>query len=94
MSSSTVLAYTFFRLLKRAVEDVGRFEDKGRSHGESCGRRDNLFHPYKRSDKEPQEQKSGKPAWKQLGLFSKKKGGHQSHKFSCPAKGQPLYKSQ
>ena len=62
-------------VLKRAEDDIGRFEDKCRSHGQSSGRRDNTFHPYKRSDRHTQEQKSDKPAWKQLGCFNKKKGG-------------------
>ena len=79
--------------MKLAEEDIGRFEDKGRSHGQSGGRRDNHFHPYKRSDSKSQEQKSGKPAWKQLGYFCKKKGGRQSGKFSSrPASGQLLCK--
>ena len=40
-----------------------------------------------------QEQRSGKPAWKQLGCFSKKKGGRQANKYSSrPAKGQSSYK--
>ena len=43
------------------------------SHDQSGGRRDNRFHPYKRSDRQSQEQESGKPAWKQLGCFSKEK---------------------
>ena len=55
----------------RTEEDIGRFEDKGRSHGQSGGRRDNRFHPYKRLDRQKQEQKSGKPAWKQLQLLYK-----------------------
>ena len=42
-------------VLKRAEEDIGRFEDEGRSHGQSGGRRDDRFHPYKRSDKQPRE---------------------------------------
>ena len=80
-------------VLKLAEEDIGKFEDKGRSHGQFGGRRDNRFHPYRRSDNKPQEQKSGKPASKQLGHFSKKKGGRQSNKFSShPARGQQPYK--
>ena len=80
-------------VLKLAEQGIGRLEDNGRSHGQSGGRRDNRFHPYRRSDNQLQEQKSGKPAWKKLGRFSKKKGGHQSGKFSSyPARGQPSYK--
>ena len=60
-------------VLKRAEEDIGRFEDKGRSQGQSGDRRDNRFYPYKQLDKQTQEQRSGKPAWKQLGRFNKQK---------------------
>ena len=43
----------------------------GWSHSAGC--RDSLFYPYRMSDKQTQDQKSGKPAWKTLGRFSKKK---------------------
>ena len=43
-----------------AEDDIGRFEDKDRSHGQSFGRRDNRFHPHKRLDRQTQEQRSGK----------------------------------
>ena len=70
-------------VLKRAEDNIGRFEDKGRSHGQTGGRRDNRFHSYKWSDRQTQKQRSGKPVWKQLGHFcSKKKGSQQSNKFS------------
>ena len=46
------------------TEDDSRFEDKGQSHGQASGRRDNRFYPYKWSDRQTQEQRSGKPAWK------------------------------
>ena len=59
-------------VLKKAEDDIGRFEDKGRSHGQAGGRRDNRFHPYKQSDRQTQDQRSGKPAWKQLGRFNNK----------------------
>ena len=79
-------------VVKRA--DIHTFRDKGHSHGHFSGRRDNRFHPYKRSDRQSQEQKSGKPAWNnKLGHFSKNKGGPKSNKFSsCLARGQPSYK--
>ena len=48
------------RLLKKAEEDISNFEDKGRSHASSSGRRDTRYHPYKRSDKPSYESKSGK----------------------------------
>ena len=62
---------------------IGRFEDKGRSHGQAGGRTDNRFHPYKRLDTQTQEQSSGKPAWKQLGCLNNKskRGGRQSTSF-------------
>ena len=59
-------------MLKKAEDDIGRFEDKGLSHGQAGGRRDNRFHPYKRLDRQTQEQLSSKPAWKQLGRFNNK----------------------
>ena len=51
-------------VLKSVEDDIGRFEDKGRSHGQDGGRRDNRLHPYKWSDRQTQEERSGKPAWK------------------------------
>ena len=81
-------------VLKRAEDDIGRFEEKGRCHGQSGVRRDNRFHPYRWSDRQTQEQRSGRPAWKQLGHFnSKKRGGRQSNQFSSRlARGQLSYK--
>ena len=32
-------------VLKKAEDDIGRFEDKGQSNGQARGRRDNRFHP-------------------------------------------------
>ena len=82
-------------VLRKAEEDICKFEDKGWSHTQSAGRRDSWFHHYRRLDKQSQDQKSGKPAWKTLGRFSKKKGGRQSNKFSsCTVKGQLSYKIQ
>ena len=80
-------------VVKKAEVDISKFEDKGRSHAQSAGRRDNRFHPYRRSGKQSQDLKYSKPAWKTLGRFSMKKGGHQSNKFSSrQAKGQSSYK--
>ena len=75
-SSSSGLAYTFTEsVLKSAEDDIDRFQDKDQSYGLVGGRR---FHPYRWSDRLSQDQRSGKPAWKQLGrLNSKKKGGGQ-----------------
>ena len=80
-------------ILKKAEEDISKFEDKGRSHASSSGCRDTHYHPYKRSDKPSYESKSGKPAWKNLGRSYKKKARIQASKFSsCQAKGQSAYK--
>ena len=38
-------------ILKKAEEDILKFEDRGRSHTSSAIRKDNRYHPYKRSDK-------------------------------------------
>ena len=71
-------------VLKKAEDDIGRFKDKGQSHGQAGGRRNNRFHPYKWMDRQTQEQIFGKPAWKQLGHFNNKskRGDRQSYKFS------------
>ena len=37
-------------VLRKAEEDVSKFENKGRSHTQSACRRDNRYHPYRRSD--------------------------------------------
>ena len=65
--------------MRKAEEDISKFEEKGWSHAQSGGRRDSRYHPYKRSDKQTQEQRSGNPAWKTLRCFSQKKGGRPSH---------------
>ena len=57
-------------VLRKADKDISNSEDTGQSHTQSAGRRNSSHHPYKRLDKQVQEQKS----WKQLGRFSKKKG--------------------
>ena len=80
-------------ILKKAEEDISKFEDKGRSHASSSGRRDTCYHPYKRLDKPSYESKSGKPAWKNLGRSYKKKACIQTSKFSShQAKGQSAFK--
>ena len=80
-------------ILKKAEEDICKFEDKGRSHSGSAGRRDTRYHPYKRPDTQEYETKSSKPAWKTLGQSYKKKARIQASKFSSrQAKGQSAYK--
>ena len=38
-------------ILRKAEEDISKFEDRGHSHTSSASRKDNRYHPYKRSDK-------------------------------------------
>ena len=38
-------------VLKKAEEEISKFEDRGHSHTNSSSQKDNRFHPYKRSDK-------------------------------------------
>ena len=37
-------------VLKKAEEDISKFEDRGQSRTSSSNHKDNGFHPYKRSD--------------------------------------------
>ena len=46
--------------LKKAEEDISKFEDKGCTHTQSAGCKDSWYHSYRRSDKQTQEQRSGK----------------------------------
>ena len=76
-------------VLRKGEEDINKLEDKGHTHTQFAGCKDSRYHPYKRSDRQTQDQKSGKPAWKTPGHFSKKKGGHHSNKYSSRlARGQ------
>ena len=69
-------------VLKKAEEDISKFEDRGRSHTSSSGRKDSRFHPYKRPEKPQQEHKQTRPAWKNIGRLQKKKAKFQGGKYS------------
>ena len=69
-------------VLKKAEEDISKFEDRGRSHTSSSGRKDSRFHPYKRPEKPHQENKQTRPAWKNIGRLQKKKAKFQGNKYS------------
>ena len=80
-------------LLKKAEEDISKFEDRGHPHTSSSSRKDSRFHPYKKSDRPAYDNKTLKPAWKNLGCQYKKKSRMQAGKFSShQAKGQSAYK--
>ena len=80
-------------ILRKAEEDISKFEDRGRSHTSSASRKDNRYHPYKRSDKSYLDSKSVKPAWKNIGRIQKKKNRIQAGKYSSQqAKGQCSFK--
>ena len=77
-------------LLKKAEEDISKFEDRGHRPASSASRKDS---PYKRSDRPAYDNKNSKPAWKNLGRQYKKKSRMQAGKFSShQAKGQSAYK--
>ena len=79
-------------ILKKAEEDISKFEDRGHTHASSSVHKDNRYHPYKKPEKH-YEAKSGKPAWKNIGRFSKKKNRTQANKYSSrPARGQASFK--
>ena len=79
-------------ILRKAEEDISKFEDKGHSHASSSGRKDTCYHLYQRSS---YDSKSGKPAWKKIGQAHKKKGRIQAGKYSSrPVKAQSSYKCQ
>ena len=69
-------------VLKKAEEDISKFEDRGRSHTSSSGRKDSRFHPYKRPEKPHQENKQTRPAWKNIGRLQKKKAKFKGNKYS------------
>ena len=80
------------QVLKKAEEDISKFEDRGRTHSSFSVHKDNRYHAYKKPDKH-YEAKSGKPAWKNIGRFSKKKNRQQANKYSSrPARGQASFK--
>ena len=78
--------------LKRAEEDIAQFENKGRPAQTSSNYRKDRLHPYQRSDKGARDQRSGKPAWKNIGAYNQKRKGKASHFSARPAKGQSSYK--
>ena len=69
-------------VLRKAEEDISKFEDRGRSHTSSSSHKDTHFHPYKRLDKPYQDNKPAKPAWKNIGRLQKKKIRFQANKYS------------
>ena len=69
-------------VLKKAEEDISKFEDRGWSHTSSSGRKDSRFDPYKRPEKPHQENKQTRPAWKNIGRLQKKKAKFQGNKYS------------
>ena len=69
-------------VLKKAEEDISKFEDRGQSHTSYSGRKDSRFHPYKRPEKPHQENKQTRPAWKNIGRLQKKKAEFQGNKYS------------
>ena len=78
-------------VLKRAEDDIVRFEDKnGQSHGQYGGRKENRFHPYKQSDRQTQDQRSDKHSMETTGSFPQQEQERRStNKFSSrPARGQ------
>ena len=80
-------------VLKKAEEDISKFEDRGRSHTSSSGRKDSRFHPYKRPEKPHQENKQTRPAWKNIGRLQKKKAKFQGGKYSSrQARGYNSFK--
>ena len=80
-------------VLKKAEEDISKFEDRGRSHPGSTGRKDSRFHPYKKPEQSYQENKQTRPAWKNIGRFQKKKAKFQGQKYSSrQARGYNSFK--
>ena len=80
-------------VLRKAKEDISKFEDRGRSQASSTGRKDSRFHPYKKPEKSYQENKQARPAWKNIGRFNKKKAKFQGQKYSSrQARGYNSYK--
>ena len=80
-------------LLKKAEEDISKFEDRRHPHASSASHKDSRYHPYKRSDRPAYDNKNSKPAWKILGRQYKKKSRIQAGKFSShQANCQSAYK--
>ena len=74
------------RLLKRTEEDISQFENKGRSTHPSFTFKKDRYYPYRWSAKS-KEQRSAKPASKNMSSYSNKRKGKASHQSSCLAKG-------
>ena len=68
-------------IMKKAEDDISKFEDKGHSDASSSGRKDSRYHPY-RSDQSSYESKSAKPTLKNIAWAHKKKCRIQAGKFS------------
>ena len=79
-------------IVKRAEEDIAQFENKCRPAQNPSSFRKDRFHPYQRSDKGARDQRSGKPALKNIGTYNHKRKGKASHFSARPAKGQSSYK--
>ena len=80
-------------VLKKAEEDISKFEDRGRSHPGSTGRKDSRFHPYKKPEQSYQDNKQTRTAWKNIGRFQKKKAKFQEQKYSSrQARGYNSFK--
>ena len=79
LEAATLFPYA---ILKKPEEDISKFEDRGRSHTSSASRKDNRYHPSKRSDKAYPDSKSVKPAWKNIGRVQKRKNRIQAGKYS------------
>ena len=78
--------------LKQAEQDIANFESKGQVQTGKKGR----FHPNEHPDKEANNKKSERPAWKNVGYRGQSKKGRAkaSYYSSRPAKGQQSYKWQ
>ena len=80
------------QVLKRAQEDIAQRENKGRSAQPSSNYRKEHFHHYQRSDKGARDQRSDKPAWKNIGAYNQKRKGKASQFSARLAKGQSSHK--
>ena len=90
LASATLFLDT---ILRKAEEDISKFEDIGHSHASSASRKYNRYNPYKRSDKSYSDAKFVTPAWKNIGRVQKKKSRIQAAKYSSrQAKGQSSFK--
>ena len=74
--------------LKQTEQGIANFASKGQLHPGKKGR----FHPYELPDKQTDDRKSDRPAWKNIENSgeNKKAKGKASYYTSRPAKGQQL----